>query len=120
MREIVVKSKTSEDGKRRDCLVTERMELQGYVTRISRRCTYQVVREASLPSLQDCIRWSKNRLSPRYPRHVFVTKEVDATSGRENVTYKVLGHLYAILNCEIFNIGYRHVLSMKVTSREQE
>ena len=119
MREIVVRSLTSGDMLNRDCCVVELAQQAGCMTRIIRRCTYRVESRVLVPSTPDCISWAQT-LDPQPPRQVYVTKDLDPDTGRERVTYKVLGHFYVVLDCEIFCVGYRHVLTMAVEDESDE
>ena len=113
MRQIRVRNLTSADWLKRDCVVSERMQQGDYTTKVVRRCTYHVESQTVLPSMDDSIPWAHN-LDPQPPRQVFVTKDIDPNSGGERVVYKVLGHLYVVLERSIFCIGYRHVLAMDI------
>jgi hypothetical protein len=117
MREIVVRNLTSTDWLNRDCFVTERIRQADLVTTVTRRCTYRVESRIAVPSVCDSIRWAKT-LDPHPPRQVYVTKELDPATGHEQVTYKVLGHFYIVLDREVFCVGYRHILSMAVEATE--
>ncbi len=114
MREIQIRNLTSTDRLRRDCIVSEHVQQGDCTTEILRRCTYRVESQTALPALQDSERWAHN-LDPLPPRQVFVTKDLDPDSGAERVVYKVLGHLYIVLERAVFCIGYRHILSMDVS-----
>ena len=113
MRDITVRTLTSDNRLNRDCLVTEVVQQGEVVTTITRRCTYHVESQVTLPSVMDSIRWAHN-LDPHPQRQVYVTKDLDPETGEERVTYKVLGYLYVVLARDVFCIGYRHVLSMAV------
>jgi hypothetical protein len=117
MRDIVVRSLTSQDMKNRDCCVTEVVRQGDYFTTVMRRCTYNVESKFTIPSLRDVASWAQN-LDPSPPRQVYVTKDMDPETGDERVTYKVLGHFYVVINQDVFCIGYRHVLSMAVGANE--
>ena len=83
------------------------------VTTVTRRCPYRVESRITVPSARDSIHWA-NTLDPPPPRQVYVTKDLDPVTGSERVLYKVLGHFYVVLDCDVFCIGYRHILSMAV------
>ena len=117
MREILVRNLTSSDLLKRDCTVTERLNQGVFATTIVRRCTYNVESRIALPSTDDSIRWAQN-LDPLPPRQVYVTKDYDPDSGDERVVYKVLGHFYVVIGVEVFCVGYRHTLSMRVVSED--
>ncbi len=117
MREIVVRSLTSQNQLNRDCLVTETMRQGEAVTKVLRRCTYHIESRITVPAMGDSIQWAM-RLDPHPPRQVFVTKEFDPELGNERVTYKVLGYFYVVMDREVVCIGYRHVLSMAVDAPE--
>jgi hypothetical protein len=118
MREILVRSLTSGDRLNRDCVVTEVMQQGDYVTTVTRRCTYHVESCVTVPSTPDSIRWAQT-LDPRTPRQVYVTKDLEPETGRERVTYKVLGHFYVVLDREIFCVNFRHILSMVVNTAQE-
>ncbi len=115
MREILVRNLTSSDWLKRDCVVTELMQQGDCATRVLRRCTYRVKSRITVPSTDDSIHWARN-MDPLPPRQVYVTKDLDPDTGAEQVTYKVLGHFYVVLDRDVFCIGYRHILSMNVAS----
>lgn len=119
MRQIVVRSLTSGNWLNRDCCVTEHVRQGPLLTTITRRCTYRVDARVTVPSTADSIRWAKH-VDPLPPRQVFVTKDLDAESGAERITYKVLGHFYVVVDRDIFCIGYRHVLAMSVDPLETQ
>ena len=117
MREVCVRNLTSTDWLKRDCVVTEVTRQGGYTTKVIRRCTYRVESQTALSSTEDSISWAKN-LDPCNPRQVFVTKDVDPDTGDERVVYKVLGHFYVVWGRDVFQIGYRHILSMDIDTPE--
>ena len=118
MREILVRNLTSESRLQRDCLVTEHMQQGDFKTRIVRRCTYRVESQTALPATKDAIPWAR-KLFPERERQVFVTKNLDPVTGDERVVYKVLGHLYVVMDRIVFCVGYRHILSMDIGSEEE-
>ena len=113
MREIVVRSLTSQDWVNRDYRVTEVMRQAGELTRVMRRCTYRVEGRVTVPSMPDSIRWART-VDRSAPRRVYVTKEFNPETGHEQVTYKVLGHLYVVLDRDVYCVGYRHILAMGI------
>ena len=117
MREIVVRSLTSTDWMNRDCCVTELMREGDLVTRVMRRCTYHIASRVTVLTTLDSIRWAQN-LDPLPPRQVYVTKDLDPETGCERVTYKILGHFYAVADREVICIGYRHILEMALENSE--
>lgn len=119
MRQIVVRSLTSDDWLNRDCCVTEVMQQGDLTTKVTRRCTYHVESRVTVMSTDDSIQWARN-LDPRPARQVYVTKELDPDTGHERVTYKILGHFYVVSDDQILCIGYRHILAMAVEGEESE
>ncbi len=117
MRKILVRNLTSFDGLKRDCVVSERVRQGDYTTLVLRRCTYRIESQATIPATSDSIAWAQ-RLDPQPARQVFVTKDMSPTTGAERVVYKVLGHFYVVWGCNVFCIGYRHVLSMDIEAPE--
>ena len=113
MRQIVVRSLTSGNWLNRDCCVTEVMRQGDQITTVTRRCTYHIESRVTVPSTDDSIHWARS-LDPHPPRQVFVTKDLDPDTGQERVSYKVLGYFYVVMDCDVFCIGYRHVLSMAI------
>lgn len=116
MREIVVRSLTSGDWLNRDCVVTETMRQGESRTTVTRRCTYRVESRITVPSTGDSIRWAQ-ALDPHPPRQVYVTKDFDPETGKERITYKVLGHFYVVLDRDVYCVGYRHILAMGVDAQ---
>ena len=119
MREIVVRSLTSNDWLNRDCLVTETMRQGDSTSLVTRRCTYRIASRITVPSTADSVLWARN-LDPHPPRQVFVTKSANPGTNQERITYKILGYFYVVLDREIYCIGYRHILSMAVEAQPQD
>ena len=113
MREIIVRNLTSSDLLNRDCRVMETLRQGESSTTIVRRCTYHVASRITVSSMSDSIQWAKT-LDPMPERQVYVTKDLDPDTGGEQVSYKVLGSFYVVLDCEIFCVNFRHILSMAV------
>lgn len=119
MREIVVKSLTSDNWLNRDCCVTETMRQGDIVTRVMRRCTYKIESRVTVPTTDDSINWA-HAIDPQPPRQVHVLKDIDPETGHERVSYKVLGRFYVVVDRDVFCIGYRHILSMAVDAAFDE
>ena len=117
MRQIIVRSQTSNNWLNRDCLVTETMRHGDCVSMVRRRCTYRVASRVTVPSTLDAMRWARN-IDPRPPRQVYVTKGLHPETGAEQITYKILGHFYVVLDRDVFCVAYRHILSMTVEPTE--
>ncbi|MBI2885394.1 MAG: hypothetical protein HYY15_04395 [Candidatus Omnitrophica bacterium] len=113
MREIIVRNLTSPNLLNRDCRVMETLRQGEASTTVVRRCTYHVASRITVPSTTDSIHWAQT-LDPPPERQVYVTKDLDPDTGREQVSYKVLGSFYVVLDREIFCVNFRHILSMAV------
>lgn len=122
MREILYRNLTSEDRRKRDCLLTELMDEGGTTTHLEKRCTYFVKRSAAVveQETQQALEGQGVRVDAATPHHIFVRKERDNGTGIERFTYKVLGHFYVMMGERMFTVAYRHMLQMEIAGNNQD
>ena len=101
------------EGGRRDVLIEEIVSLGSTVSRIRRRCTYRVDSIVGYLTLGHLIQDVKESPFRGRVRQVYVTKAL-LEKGGERVVYKVLGEFLVVLGTSLFDISYRHTLSMEV------
>ena len=117
MREILYRRLHSNDLKKQDFVLRERVRQGGAVTQVEKHYTYCVVRQAPCVGHAPTVTFKAGhpvRLEGQGPRYIFVHKLQDSKTGREYFTYKILGHFSVVLPPNQFRVAYRHTLTMEV------
>jgi hypothetical protein len=123
MRELLYRTLSSSNRRKRDLILAEMREDAGVVTHVEKRYTYALkpVDAATIPhdapelmELPEGWRIFKNA---RRDRHVYVRKQV-RSDGVECCTYKILGTFFARQGARSFLVTYRHVLHMTVAGAQ--
>jgi hypothetical protein len=110
MRELVLKNITSEDHRKRDCIIKERLYKNGIATRTERRCFYYVKDVIEIKSLKDFKKLTKLKINPanQKKRNFHIMRIKDAETGHERLICKACGTIYAIMSHKMYCIGFMH------------
>ena len=118
MREILYRRLNSNDRRKQDFVLRERVNQGGTITQVEKHYTYAVVRQipwhgpvSHQPASAD---GQAVRLEGQGPRYIFVRKLQNSKTGREYFTYKILGHFSVVLPPNRYQVAYRHTLTMEV------
>lgn len=108
MREIIFKNLTTRNRRRRDLLILERADENGYHTEVEKRCVFLVKNHRHLQDPQAVNRWVSDHLNDPHCRlrNLSVTKRENTKTGTKHFSFKAIGSFYAVLGEEIFSVGF--------------
>jgi hypothetical protein len=115
MRDIVFKTLTSLESKKRDLFIQETVERDGVLATTERRCRYFIVGREHIKDINDIEALSalKFEKAPSKKKHCYVLKVHDTQHGADKLLCKMAGVFYAIYGNDIYCIAYVH--SFKIT-----
>ena len=115
MREMLFKTLTSAESKKRDLWVQETVEEDGVLAKTERRCIYFLVAKERIDSSSDVEKIAKEKFAhvPYKKRHYNVLKIHNDERGEDKLLCKVAGVFYAVCSNELYCIAFVH--SLKIT-----
>jgi hypothetical protein len=116
MREIMIKTTTSEDRKRRKLLMTELINEDGFVARAEKIYSYFVTERKDAPpqdGIQDWIE-SQAQMRQKKPRHVSIRRIFDGATGIGQTVYRTTGSFYVLRNFRIYAVVFVHSIKFDV------
>ena len=109
-REILIKSRTSENHKRKNLCIVEVINQDGVVARAEKKYSYYVSEQNPLIDPKELKNWMQEQ-SQNYQkknRHVSIQKHFDQTTGLGQMIYRVIGSFYVVQNLHIFAVVFMH------------
>jgi hypothetical protein len=122
MREIMIKTTTSEDRKRRKLLMTELINEDGFVARAEKIYSYFVTERKDSPSQESLQEWieSQAQMRQKKPRHVSIRRIFDGATGVGQTIYRTTGSFYVLRNFRIYAVVFVHSIKFDVLSAPPE
>lgn len=119
MRDIVFKTLTSLESKKRDLSIQEIVEKDGILAKTERRCRYFIMGKVHVEDINNIEKLVELKFAdmPHRKRHYYILKIHNAQHGEDRLLCKIAGMFYAIYGSEIYCIAYVH--SFKITFRLQ-
>lgn len=117
MRELVFKSLTSLETKKRDFWVQEVFEKDGVLARTERRCLYFVTGKTHIDSPEDIANLTNPKIVnlPHRKRHYYVLKTHDSRHGEDRLICKVAGSFYAVCGNNVYSVVFVHTFKVSFT-----
>ena len=119
MREIVIKSKTAQNNKRKNLSIVEIIDQDGFVARAEKKYSYYVA-EQNLGENPEQIKAWMDAQNPTYQkkdRHVSISKNFDPKTGMGQMVYRVIGSFYVVQNLHVFAVVFMHSIKFDMLSR---
>ena len=118
MRELVFKSLTSLETKKRDFYIQETFEKDGVLASTQRRCLYFIIGKMHVADPNDIEALAQLKLSklPAKKRHYYILKVHDSQHGEDRLFCKVAGSFYAVCGNELYCIAFVHSLKITFTN----
>ena len=110
MREIFIRTKTSDNHKRKNLSIVEVINQDGFVARAEKKYSYYVS-EQNTPNNEDQIKaWAdlQQQAYQKKDRHVCIRKMFDPKTGIGQMVYRVIGSFYVVQNLHIFAVVFMH------------
>jgi hypothetical protein len=112
MREICIKTTTSENHKRKNLLITEQIDQEGLVAKAEKKYSYYVSEQGLQADAEQLKNWAEltSQAQPYHKknRHVCIRKIYDNKTGVGQMVYRVIGCFYVVQNLHVFAVVFMH------------
>lgn len=115
MREVLFKNLTSVNSKKKDILLKEVFEKNGFLAQTERRCFYVIKGISHLEEADDLKNWINSPASSqaRPKRHFYILKHRNDTVGEDKLICKIAGTFYAIVDKNVYTIAFLHSFKVR-------
>ena len=116
MRKILFKNLTGGNNKKRDFSICEIVEKDGIVVKTEQRCVYFIRGKTHLKHHHDLqeLKAIKKRKGVWRKKHFYITRSYNARAGENELTCKVAGTLYIIVEQDVFYVTFIHSFKMNM------
>lgn len=121
MREIFIRTSTSENHKRKNLSIVEVINQDGLVARAEKKYSYYVSQQSPVGSEEE-IKVLADAQSPGYQkkdRHVSIQKRFDHKTGMGQMVYRVIGSFYVVQNLKVFAVVFMHSIKFDMVSHDE-
>ena len=118
MRDVCIKTTTSENHKRKNLSIIEIINQDGFVARAEKKFAYYVSEQSALENPEKMKNWMEDS-PPEYhkkERHVSIRKMVDPATGVGQMMYRVTGSFYIVQDLHIFAVVFLHSIKFDLLS----
>ncbi len=119
MRDIQIKTTTSENHKRKNLLIVEMIDQDGFVARAEKKYSYYVSEQKpDLQKPEELKQWmdSQAHSFQKKDRHVSITKTLNPSTGIGQMIYRVIGSFYVVQNLHVFAVVFMHSIKFDMIS----
>lgn len=110
MREIFIRTKTSDNHKRKNLSIIEVINQEGFVARAEKKYSYYVSEQNSSKKPELAMAWAdiQQQAYQKKDRHVSIRKTIDPKTGIGQMVYRVIGSFYVVQNLHTFVVVFMH------------
>ncbi|MBI4353464.1 MAG: hypothetical protein HY593_06045 [Candidatus Omnitrophica bacterium] len=110
MREIFIKTSTSDNHKRKNLSIVEVINQNGIIAKAEKRYSYYVAEQSPFQDTENLQQvFQGEPFAPtRKDRHVSIKKIFDRKSGIGQMIYRVIGSFYVVQNLHLFAVVFMH------------
>lgn len=110
MREIFIKTTTSENHKRKNLSIVEVIDQDGVLARAEKKYSYYVSEQNPFKDPDQMKTWMnlQSHAYQKKDRHVSIQKVYDAKTGLGQMIYRVIGSFYVVQDLHIFAVVFMH------------
>lgn len=118
MREICIKTCTSNDHKRKNLQIVEIIEQNGVTARAEKKYSYYVSEKSPFHDAQEMKTWMEVHANTfnRKDRHVSIKKVLDPKTGVGQMIYRVIGSFYVVQDLHLFAVVFMHTIKFDMLS----
>ncbi len=118
MREICIKTSTSENHKRKNLQIVEMIRQDGITARAEKKFAYYVSEQSPFMDADKMKNWNDvtARAYQKKDRHVSIRKMVDPKTGMGQMIYRVIGSFYVVQDLRIFAVVFMHSIKFDMLS----
>lgn len=116
MREITIKTSTSDNKKRRNLMMTELIHEGDLVARAEKRYSYFVTEKKEPVTKSNLEEWveSQAKLRQKKPRQVSIRRVFDGETGIGQTLYRTTGSFYVLREYRIFIVVFLHSIKFDI------
>ena len=110
MREISIKTRVSENHKRKNLLIVETIDQNGMLARAEKKFSYYVSEQSPAEDGENAQAWMEMQslFQRKKDRHVSIKKVFDPKTGVGQMIYRVIGSFYVVQNLHLFAVVFMH------------
>lgn len=118
MREIMIKTTTSSNHKRKNLSIVEVINQDGVMARAEKKYSYYVSEQNPFQDQTDLKAWVEvqSHAHQKKDRHVSIKKIFDPKTGVGQMVYRVIGSFYVVQNLHIFAVVFMHSIKFDLLS----
>ena len=118
MREICIKTSTSENHKRKNLQIVEMIKEGGITARAEKKFAYYVSEQSPFMDVEKMKDWPtiQARTHQKKDRHVSIRKMVDPKTGVGQMIYRVIGSFYVVQDLRVFAVVFMHSIKFDMLS----
>ena len=119
MREICIKTSTSENHKRKNLCIVEMIDQDGIIARAEKKFAYYVSEQSPFVDADKMKNWLdvQAQSNLKKDRHVSIRKVVDPKTGIGQMIYRVIGSFYVVQDLHVFAVVFMHSIKFDMTSQ---
>ena len=120
MREIFIRTKTSDNHKRKNLSIVEVINQDGFVARAEKKYSYYVSEQNPLKGEEELKAWAdvQQQAYQKKDRHVSIRKTLDPKTGLGQMVYRVIGSFYVVQNLHIFAVVFMHSIKFDMLTSQ--
>ena len=112
MREIFIKTTASQNHKRKNLSIVEKIDQNGFIARAEKKFSYYVSEKNWFQDPKEVKSWLElmTKARQKKDRHVSITKRFDHKTGEGQMIYRVIGSFYVVQDLHIFAVSFMHTI----------
>ncbi len=118
MREIFIKTSTSDNHKRKNLSIVEIINQDGLVAKAEKKYCYYVSEQKPFVDPAHIEDWVEKNSQPhsKKDRHVSIRKTFDHKTGLGQMIYRVIGSFYVVQDLHVFAVVFMHTIKFDILS----
>ena len=118
MREISIKTSTSDNHKRKNLQIVEMIRQDGITARAEKKFAYYVSEQSPFLDAEKMKNWTdiQARTYQKKDRHVSIRKMVNPKTGMGQMIYRVIGSFYVVQDLRVFAVVFMHSIKFDMLS----
>lgn len=118
MRDIIIKTSTSPNHKRKNLCIVETIDQQGMKARAEKKYSYYVSEKNPFHDPEEMKSWinAQSVSLQKKDRHVSIHKRFDEQTGMGQMIYRVIGSFYIVQNLHIFAVVFMHSIKFDMVA----
>lgn len=120
MREVMIKSSTSGNHKRKNLSIVEIIDMEGFVAKAEKKYVYYVSEQDEIQDPEQLKYWmnTQSESQQKKDRHVTIRKIFDQKTGIGQMLYRVIGSFYVVQDLHIFAVVFMHSIKYDMVSSQ--